>query len=102
MKRIGEHMRVSSSVAARALAATIGAYGLTSLAMVVLSLLLARIGLSKLEAVTAATLASFAIFALIAMAAFHARTAVHAWAWLLCAALPLALATFALLPGAKG
>lgn len=67
---------------ARILAVTLGAYGLTSLATVALSLALARLGMDKVEAVTAATLASFLIFAITAMAAFHARSALRAWGWL--------------------
>lgn len=67
---------------ARVLAVTLGAYALTSLATVALSLLLARLGIARIEAVTAATLVSFAVFAITAMAAFHARSAARAWGWL--------------------
>lgn len=70
------------STPSRVLAGTLGAYGVTSLATIVLSLSLARLGMAKVEAVTAATLASFLIFAVIAMAVFHARSATRGWAWL--------------------
>ncbi len=102
MIRLTEQARGRWSVAFRVAAGTLGAYSLTSLATVALSLLLARIGMNRVETVTAATLASFAIFAVIAMAAFHARSAVRAWGWLLALGLPLALAVFLMLPGAQG
>lgn len=70
------------STPSRVLAGTLGAYGVTSLATVALSLALVRLGTPKVEAVTAATLASFLIFAMIAMAVFHARSATRSWAWL--------------------
>jgi len=90
------------SVAARSLAGTLGAYGVTSLVTAALSLLLARIGMDRVEAVTTATLLSFAVFALIAVAAFHARSAARAWMWLIAIAGPPGLAVLALLPVAKG
>jgi len=102
MMRLGEQMRGHWSLAFRVVAGTLGAYGLTSLATVTLSLLLARIGMNGVEAVTAATLASFAIFAVIAMTAFHARSAIRAWGWLLAMGLPLALAVFLMLPTGRG
>jgi hypothetical protein len=74
-------MRKTLPAIARILAVTLGAYALTSLATVALSLLLARLGMARIEAVTAATLASFAIFAMAAMAAFHARSPARAWGW---------------------
>lgn len=86
----------------RVVAGTLGAYGLTSLATVALSLLLARIGMDRVEAVTAATLASFAIFATISMAAFHARSAVRAWGWICVAAVLFGVAILLMLPGSKG
>lgn len=90
------------SVVARSLAGTLGAYGVTSLFTTALSLVLARIGVDRVEAVTAATLLSFAVFALIAMAVFHARSAARAWTWLIVASVPLGFAVLALLPGAEG
>ncbi|WP_059150988.1 hypothetical protein [Novosphingobium barchaimii] len=77
-------------MAARILAGTLGAYGLTVQLTVVLSFLVARAGMARVEAVTAATLASFAIFAGISMAAFHTRSAARAWLWLTITAPPLA------------
>lgn len=87
------------SVASRVLAGTLGAYGVASLVTVALSLVLARFGMDRVEAVIAATLASYAIFAIIAMAVFHARSAVHAWGWLIGLVVPLALLSWALMPG---
>lgn len=88
------------SVASRAIAGTLGAYCLTSIATVALSLVLVRTGMDRVEAVTAATLTSFALFASIAMAAFHARSATRTWAWLVGAGLPLALLSWVLTRGA--
>jgi hypothetical protein len=79
------------SVAARVTAGTFGAYGVTTLATVALSFVLARLGMVRAEAVLTATLASYAGFAAIAMAAFHARSAARAWLWLAGTALPLGL-----------
>jgi uncharacterized membrane protein len=99
--RLSEQARGRWSVAARTIAGTLGAYGLTSLITVALSLLLARIGLDRVEAVTAATLVSFAIFAVIAMAVFYARSAAQAWAWLVMFAVPNGLTVLFMMPGAK-
>ncbi|MEE4450837.1 hypothetical protein [Novosphingobium resinovorum] len=82
----------------RTLAGTLGAYGLTAQATVVLSFLLALAGMARAEAVVAATLASFAIFAGISMATFHARSAGRAWLWLAATAVPLALLQWILSP----
>lgn len=79
------------SVASRTLAGTLGAYGVTALGTVALSLVLAAFGMVRAEAVTAATLASYAVFAVIAMAVFHAASPARAWCWLIGAAVPLAL-----------
>lgn len=100
MIRWTQRVRVRWLVALRVVAGTLGAYALTSLATVALSLLLARIGMDRVEAVTAATLASFAIFAGVAIAAFHARSAVRAWGWLFGLAVPLGLLSWLLMPGA--
>ena len=80
-------MAACLSTPSRVLAGTLGAYGVTSLVTAALSVVLARLGMGKVEAVTAATLASFLIFAVIAMAVFHARSALRGWAWLTAAAL---------------
>jgi len=100
--RLTEQTRGRWSIAFRTIAGTLGAYCLTSLVTVALSLLLARIGMDRVEAVTAATLASFAIFAVIIMMAFHARSAARAWGWLLSFAVPTGLAVVLMIPGAKG
>ncbi|OYX65173.1 MAG: hypothetical protein B7Y88_10785 [Sphingomonadales bacterium 32-64-17] len=99
---MNKQARIRSSVLARSLAGTLGAYGVSSLFTAALSLVLARIGMDRVEAVTAATLLSFAVFALIAMAVFHARSAARAWMWLIAIAVPTGLAVLALLPGPKG
>ena len=83
---------------ARTLAGTLGAYGLSVQATVVLSYVLALSGMSRAEAVVAATLASYAIFASVSMAVFHARSAGRAWLWLVAAGIPLALLQWALSP----
>ncbi len=87
------------SVLSRVVAGTLGAYALTSLVTVALSLLLAAAGMNRVEAVIAATLASFAIFATVAMAVFHARTALRAWGWLVAVALPAGLVVLLARPG---
>lgn len=94
----GAARRHRISVAARTLAGTLGAYALTVQVTVVLSFLLARAGMERVEALTAATLASFAIFAGISMAVFHARSAGRAWLWLVTTAVPLALLGWGLDP----
>ncbi|MFT4053563.1 MAG: hypothetical protein QM681_03585 [Novosphingobium sp.] len=86
------------SVAARALAGTLGAYGLTVEITVVLSFILVRGGMDRVEAVTAATLGSFAIFAAVSMAVFHAHSVARAWLWLAVAAAPLVLLHWTLGP----
>lgn len=86
-------------VASHVVAGTLGAYGLTSLATVTLSLILARAGMARTEAVIAATLASFAVFAVISMAVFHATSAARAWAWLTAGATLLAPLVWLLIPG---
>lgn len=100
MIRLTQRARGHWSVAFRIVAGTLGAYALTSLVTVALSLLLARMGMDRVEAVTAATLASFAIFAGVAMAAFHARSAARAWGWLIGLSAPLCLLSWLLMPGA--
>lgn len=84
-------MRFAQSAASRIVAGTLGAYAVAALLTVALSLLLAKMGVSRVEAVTGATLASFALFAVAAMAVFHARDAVRAWVGLLAAGLPAGL-----------
>jgi hypothetical protein len=98
--RLTQQARGRWSVAFRVIAGTLGAYVLTSLATVALSLGLAAFGMDRVEAVTSATLASFAIFAGVAMAAFHARSAARAWGWLFGLAAPLGLLSWLLMPGA--
>ncbi|MGC4252804.1 MAG: hypothetical protein QM605_15385 [Sphingobium sp.] len=99
MIRLDDPARARWGVTFRVLAGTIGAYGLASLATVVLSLVMATLGMDRVEAVYAATIASFAIFAVIAIAVFHTRSARRAWDWLLAFAVPLGLLSWLLMPG---
>ena len=76
----------SAGLAARILAATIGNYVVTSLAMA----LLARIWpIAPEQASMASTLLSFAIFPVLAMTAFAVRSPWRLWAWLIAAAVLL-------------
>lgn len=84
------------------LAGTLGAYGLTSLATAALAQLLAGSGMTRVKAVYAATLGSFLLFAVIVMAVPNARITLRAWLWLFAFAVPLALLTFRMSPGAQG
>jgi len=89
---VGEDARRRWLAAARVVAGTLGAYGVTALSTVALSKLLIRLGIAPVEAVTGATLASFALFSVAAMAVFHAHSVARAWFWLAGAAVPLAIA----------
>lgn len=97
MIRLIHQARGRWSAALRVITGTLGAYGLTSLATVTLSLLLARMGMDRVEAVTAATLASFAIFAVIAISVFHARSALGAWVWMIAVAALMGLLSWLLM-----
>lgn len=94
MPQISIASRRRWSVTSRAVAGTLGAYGLTSLVTVVLSFALQGM-MTAVEAVTAATLASFAVFAIVAIAVFHTRSAARAWTGLAIGAVPLGLAVLA-------
>jgi hypothetical protein len=74
-----ERARARWPAVLRTIAGTLGAYGVTSLATVALSLLLVRIGMGQAEALI---VASFAMFAFIAMATFHFRGVAGVWGWL--------------------
>lgn len=78
----GAPWRHRVSMLSRCVAVTLGAYALTALVTAALSVLLAR-SMGRVEAVTAATIASFAVFAFASMAAFHARSSLRAWGWLI-------------------
>lgn len=73
----------------RIAAATLGAYGVTSLALAALSRALIRLGFDPAETVIGTTLASFAVFAATAIAAFHGRNPVRTWGWLIGVAMVL-------------
>ncbi|WP_245638679.1 DUF3649 domain-containing protein [Hydrogenophaga palleronii] len=76
----GADLRYRGSVAARVLAASLGAYALTSLATATLALLLPRLSVTtRAEAVLVASLWSFAIGAVIVMWVFTTRSARRAW-----------------------
>ncbi|WP_294392911.1 hypothetical protein [uncultured Sphingomonas sp.] len=81
--RIGSRAAVGTAdriaVGLRILAATLGNYAVTSLAIALLARLLP---MQRAEATMTATLASFAIFAVIAMASFGVRSIGRCWAWL--------------------
>lgn len=91
--------RARLAVASRILAGTLGAYALTAVTTVILSLVMVALGMNRVEAVTAATLASFAIFAGVAIAVFHARNISRAWGWLLGVTALLALLPWLLQSG---
>jgi hypothetical protein len=100
MIRLTEQGRLRWSAAFRIVGGTLGSYALTSLFTIALSLLLATLGMDRVEAVTTATLASFAIFAGLSMAVFHARSTRQAWGWLFGLAAPLGLLSWLVMPGA--
>lgn len=82
--------RYRLGVAARAIAAILGGYGIAALSAAVLALCLpAAFGVARSEAAMTGTLASFLVFALAVMWVFAARTALRAWSGLAIAAAPL-------------
>ena len=81
---------LTASNLARALAVTLGAWVLTVIIAVTLSLTIASFGVNRAETVMGVTLASFIVYPLIAMASFHTRSAARAWCWLTAIGLPLA------------
>jgi len=78
-----------AGVAVRLLAAIVGGYALTAIAMSLLAVLLPA---SRVDAVMTATLLSFPLYAVAIMWAFAARSAWRAWAGLLLPSALLALA----------
>lgn len=100
MIRLTASVRARWSVTARVLAGTLGAFACATLATTTLSLVLAALGATRADAVTIALMASSIIFALISLSVFHARDPFRAWTWLAGTAVPLAILTWALLPGA--
>ena len=74
------------SLASRILAAIVGGYAVTALAVLALSLALPFLGVGRAEAVFATTMVSFLMYAAIIMAVFHARSALQAWIGLLATA----------------
>lgn len=74
------------SLASRIIAAIVGGYAVTALAMLALSLALPFIGAGRAEAVFATTMVSFLMYAAIIMAVFHAHSALQAWFGILAAA----------------
>lgn len=80
-------LRYRFGVAARAIAAILGGYGVAALSAVVLALCLpAAFGMARSEATMTGTLASFLVFVLAVMWVFAARTALRAWSGLVIAA----------------
>lgn len=82
---------LTASNFARALAVTTGAWALTVIIAVTLSLAIASFGVNRAETVMGVTLASFIIYPVIAMATFYARSATRAWCWQVAIGLPLAV-----------
>ncbi|WP_422084328.1 DUF3649 domain-containing protein [Variovorax sp.] len=80
-------LRYRLGVAARAIAAILGGYGVAALSSIVLALCLPFFfGMARSEATMIGLLASFAVFALAVMWVFAARTALRAWSGLAIAA----------------
>jgi hypothetical protein len=100
MIRLTAPARARWALNARVLAGTLGAFAHATLATTALSLVLAALGTTRADAVTIALMASSIVFALVSLSVFHARSPFRAWAWLAGSAFPLALLTWALLPGA--
>lgn len=80
--------RRSWDVTARTLLAIVGSYAVTALLTASLSL---AFPMPKAQAVLTAMLLSFALYAALAIWAFCAKTAVRAWGFTLCLAIPPAL-----------
>lgn len=99
MIRLTAPVRTRWAVTARVLAGTLGAFAHATLTTTALSLVLAALGATRADAVTIALMASSILFALTSLSVFHARDPFRAWLWLAGTALPLALLTWALLPG---
>ncbi|CAN7276324.1 DUF3649 domain-containing protein [Pseudorhodoferax sp. LjRoot39] len=79
-------------IAGRVLAAALGGYALSALAMADLALLLPRVGgATQAEAVLVASLCSFVVYTGVALWAFATRSAVRAWLGLCGAGLLLAV-----------
>ena len=86
---VSKPLRHRLSVASRVLAGFGGGYGLVSLLIAVLALVIPG---EKASVVLWVTMASYLVYAAIVMAVFHMRSATRAWLWLLACAAPLALA----------
>ncbi|WP_326535204.1 DUF3649 domain-containing protein [Pseudorhodoferax sp.] len=79
-------------IASRVLAAALGGYALSALAMADLALLLPRVGgATPAEAVLLASLCSFVLYTGVALWVFATRSAGRAWAGIALAGLALAL-----------
>lgn len=82
------------SVTSRVIAAFIGGYGVTTLAIICFSLILP---MEMAEAVYITSVLSFVLWALIIMAVFHAKTAMRAWLYLVISAAILGTASYILM-----
>ncbi|WP_051237521.1 hypothetical protein [Ottowia thiooxydans] len=78
--RLGERTRHRLSVASRVMAAAVGGYLLTSALAVLLALLLP---VARSQAVVLGTDLGFLLAIPILLWAFHTRSALRAWGWLL-------------------
>lgn len=84
-------IRIWNAIASRVIAGTLGAFALGALATTVLSLVLARLGITPSDAVTIALMTGPVILALLSLSVFHARNALRAWVWLIAGAIPLTI-----------
>lgn len=87
--------------ASRVLAAALGGYALSALAMADLALLLPHLGRTRAEGVLIASLCSFVVYTGVAVGVFAARSAGRAWALLGLAAVLLAALYLGLQPGLR-
>lgn len=84
------------SVASRTLAATVGAYAVTSLLVLALTLLAGELGMNRARTLHTVTLGSFWLYALLVLVAFHMRSASRVWMLLLLLAAPAGIVTLVL------
>lgn len=92
-KRSAAPWRAWASVLSRVLAASVGGYALTALAMTTLAAALPLVSpASNADGVLSATLLSFAVYTGIAIWVFSVRSATRAWLGLGLVALPCAAA----------
>ncbi|QEI09132.1 DUF3649 domain-containing protein [Pigmentiphaga aceris] len=85
-------LRYRLSVLSRVVAASVGAYAVTSLISAAFALALPWVtGASRADAVMLATMLSFAVYTMVALWVFCVRTALRAWIGLGCVAVAAGL-----------